>query len=662
MKIGQKSSWSNPTPGTVIDVPAGEAVELLFTCNNDQQKVVTFEIEVSGLGSWAEERAEHAVAPFDSSDLSLKIAPKPTSDLGDYPFKVRLTCGGDLVEPLGERELMLRVTEGAPVPVEAPSVQTPTETVQVADIAPEKPKPAKKPAVKKTITVAEDTPPPIEVPPPVVEEPPPPIIEEPQPEPEPEPPAPEPEPEPVVEAEPIPQHLSPEPSSGSATGPDASTPQGPSPSMPPEPIPIDLPDPDAKDPTPQRPNTPTPEPEAPSFFEPEPDVIYVEEPKPDPVPVARPEPKVVKVVDLDQTKAGPVWEDDEEEKQPFVEADSTIANPKEGTSIYARPGEKVLVRFSIKNEQSGVRTYVIQEDRALATDWIALVQDQVNITPGGSGDVSVMLTPPTNAQPATYPFTVSYGILGQPLTPTYLQLVVQAAPAVKLKAKATSGRVWVPFARAVDFDLTVESQGNADTAYRVSVKDPLADRDDKGRPKGPDDLYETPTWRYLFDRELDTLSSPSANRAPTPEQHRLKLSRKGIWWFGWVEKHKMTVMARPVTDAANGGKGENVLELTGKRWRLFPAPAFIVIPLLLLLFIMIGSGANDLRVTNGAVDDQGVYYVVGESPDQASLTADLAWEAPIYAVLKGKKVENDQALPLTSMGHTAAVDQEKIDG
>ena len=79
MKIGQQKSWSNPTPGTVIDVPAGESVELLFTCNNDQQKVLTFDLESSGLGSWAEEKTEHAVAPFDTSNLSFKITPKPTA-------------------------------------------------------------------------------------------------------------------------------------------------------------------------------------------------------------------------------------------------------------------------------------------------------------------------------------------------------------------------------------------------------------------------------------------------------------------------------------------------------------------------------------------------------------------------------------------------------
>ncbi|MFI5385541.1 MAG: hypothetical protein ACHQ50_05405 [Fimbriimonadales bacterium] len=632
MKIGQKTSWSNPTPGTVIDVPAGESVELLFTCNNDQQKVVTFELEASGLGGWADEKTEHPVAPFDTSDLAFKVTPKQTSEMGDYPFKVRLLCGGDLVEPLGERDLVLRVTEGAPVVAEEPPpvVPPPAETIQVADLAPEKPKVERKPAVKKTITVE----PQIEEPPPIADEPlPPAVVDEPQQEPE---PAPEPEPEPVFA---------------------------------PEPEPVFAPEPVAAKPEP-KPEPPVPEPPKepePTFFhEPEPEVVYVEEPqpepKPEPVPVARPEPKVVKVVDLEQTKAEAKWEDEEEEPPPPVQADHTIANPKEGTSIYARPGEKVLVRFSIRNEQSGVRTYVIQEDRSLPTDWIALVQDQVNITPGGTGDVSVMLTPPINAEPATYPFNLAYGVLGQPLAPVYLQLVVQAAPAVKLKAKATTASVWVPFARALDYQLTVESQGNADTAYRVSVKDPLAERDEQGRPKGPDDLYETSTWRYLFDRELDTLSSPSANRAPTPEQHKLKLTRKGIWWFGWVEKHRMTVVAQPVTDAANEGKGENIVELLGKRWRLFPLPGFIMIPLLVLLFIMVGSGAKDLRVTNGQTDEHGVYYVVGQKPEESTLSVSLKWDAPFYAVLRGKKVESEQAMALAGMAHTAATDSEKIDG
>jgi hypothetical protein len=256
-----------------------------------------------------------------------------------------------------------------------------------------------------------------------------------------------------------------------------------------------------------------------------------------------------------------------------------------------------------------------------------------------------MLTPPLNAEPATYPFTVAYGILGQPLTPVYLQLCVQAAPAVKLKAKANAASVWVPFARALDYQLTVESQGNADTSYRVSVKDPMAERDEQGRTKGPDDLYETPTWRYLFDRELDTLTSPSANRAPTPEQHRLKLTRKGIWWFGWIERHKMTVAARPVTDSTNGGKGENVVELAGRRWRLFPLPGFIMIPLLLLLLVMVGSGAQNLVVTNALLSGD-EYYVFGSKLDDAPASAmdvHLKWDQPVYAVIGGSKSEGVNA-------------------
>lgn len=619
-----------------IEVPAGESVELLFTCNNDQMKVVTFELEASGLGAWALEKTEHPVAPFDTSNLSFTITPKQTAELGDYPFTVRLLCGGDLVEPVGERALTLRVTEGAPVPVEEPPppvVAPPSEPIHVAAIAP----PAEKPktTVKKTITVA-----PVESgEAPIGEEPPPPIVEDPQPEPDPEP---EPEPEPIPEPEPEPEPPAPAPI--------------------PEPEPIFAPEPpkeEVMEPEPEPAPTPT-------FFEPEPEIVYVEEPKPepkpDPVPVSRPEPKVVKVVDFDQPAARGFGLDEPEEETPLqIQADATIANPPEGTSIYARPGERVLVRFSIKNEQSGVRTYVIQEDRALPIEWIALVQDQVNITPGGSGDVSVMLTPPLNAEPATYPFTVAYGILGQPLTPVYLQLCVQAAPAVKLKVKADSARVWVPFARALDYEFTVESQGNADTAYRISVKDPLAERDDQGRPKGPDDLYETPTWRYLFDREIDTLASPSANRPPTPEQHKMKLRRRGIWWFGWVEKHKMTVAARPVTDGANGGKGENVVELKGMRWRLFPLPGFITVPLAISLFILLASGATGLHISNGRVGEDGICYVVGQSTDETSLPVSLKWEAPIYAFLKGTKTENDQAKPL-SIAHSSAKDVESIQG
>jgi hypothetical protein len=142
LKIGQKQSVSNPTPGAVIEVPAGESVELLFTCNNDQPKVLTFELESSGLGSWASEKTEHAVSPFDTSNLSFVITPKRTAEMGDYPFTVRLTCGGDLVEPMGERALMLRVLEGAPIPAEP----EPPATIPVAKLAPEKPSIEENPA------------------------------------------------------------------------------------------------------------------------------------------------------------------------------------------------------------------------------------------------------------------------------------------------------------------------------------------------------------------------------------------------------------------------------------------------------------------------------------------------------------------------------------
>ncbi|MBC8064147.1 MAG: hypothetical protein H7Y17_04910, partial [Chlorobia bacterium] len=223
-------------------------------------------------------------------------------------------------------------------------------------------------------------------------------------------------------------------------------------------------------------------------------------------------------------------------------ADHVFANPKEGTVLYARPGETILVRFSVSNDQSGVRTYVLQEDRSLDSDWIALVRDQVNITPGGTGDVAFLLKPPIHAEPASYPFAVSFGILGKPLSNCYLTLTVQAAPAVTVEAKKSAVSVG-PFSKRVPFELQVASAGNSDTAYRLSVIDDSPAPD--GKPQEPVPIYETPTWQYLFDKEIDTIASPSAGRTPPPMPHRLTLQRKGIWWFGWREKHAVKLATLP---------------------------------------------------------------------------------------------------------------------
>ena len=122
---------------------------------------------------------------------------------------------------------------------------------------------------------------------------------------------------------------------------------------------------------------------------------------------------------------------------------------------------------------------MLDEDRSLPDDWITLVQDQVNLTRNGQGDVSLRLSPPLNAEPGDYPFAVTLGPQGGILTPRSLTLTVQATPAVKLTTKEKSVKIG-PIGSFADFHLTAESAGNADTAFRVAVQPPPSDSDGSG--------------------------------------------------------------------------------------------------------------------------------------------------------------------------------------
>ncbi len=385
--------------------------------------------------------------------------------------------------------------------------------------------------------------------------------------------------------------------------------------------------------------TPLPEP----VVEPEP--IPQPIPKPKPPPEPKPEPRVV----MFERKPEPEPEAEETDPTLAYASDQVLANPPEGTTLYVKPGETLLVRFNINNDQSGVRTYVLQEDRSLPSNWIALVRDQVNITPGGSGDVAFALKPPMNADPATYPFTVSYGVLGKPLTPCYLTLAVQATPATRMEVKKAAVSVG-PIGRNVPFDLTIESAGNSDTGYRISVVQEAPD--DSGEP-GLVEVYETPTWTYLFDKEFENLVSPTAGRPPPPVPHRINIARKGIWWLGWRESHKVKLRSIPVTDVTNGGKGGNTVELVASRWRILPMPWFISLPLIYILVILLGSGASDFRITNALSGEDGAYYVVGTQPEQNKLDVHLAWTAPFYSALKLNKIDQGHATPVNKSGDKA---------
>lgn len=356
-----------------------------------------------------------------------------------------------------------------------------------------------------------------------------------------------------------------------------------------------------------------------------------------PVPAAREETRDLHPVhDDDDLEVVDLQEAVEETKAPIDEP--SVLDPRDGSVLSLRPGETLLLRFSFTNTASTRRTYVIEEDRSLDPAWINIIQDQIHLDPNAPDELTARLTPPPSAEPGNYPFLIRIGPMGSVLTPCNLTLNVAATPAVRLKADAERVSAG-PFARAVDFQLSVERAGNADTAFRIAVKAPRAKAEDA--PEGGDtqepgevEVYETPAWRYLFDREMASLESPTYGRAPKPEPIRLRIQRKGTWWLGFRESHPVRVAAVPVTDPGNGGKTGNTAELTAVRWRLLPFPFFLAAPLALLALTLLGGAASDLRVIQPTYEaPDSVNYVVAV-PEKNAVRTRLTWKAPWYALLR----------------------------
>jgi hypothetical protein len=155
-------------------------------------------------------------------------------------------------------------------------------------------------------------------------------------------------------------------------------------------------------------------------------------------------------------------------------------------------------------------------------------------------------------------------------------------------------------------------------------------------------VYDTPQWRYLFDNEIETLRTPSTGRGQ-PVGVRLRLERRGAWWFGFRESHRVRVTAVPVTDKTNGGKAGNAVDLTAVRWRLIPFPALLLVPILLVMMVFLSGSAKTLDVLNAAQGaDDGQYWVVNPPGVQKQLT--LQWQAPPLAVLRLTGLSGDQQI------------------
>ena len=583
------SFMRNPAPGSVLAAPAGGRAEAEFDFINDSPEVAAFELAVEGLSpDWLAgvgPQAGAMAAASGGGSLRLTLAPPLTASVGQYDFSVRILCGGDAIAPAATLVLQVEPASEDSLLAIAPStpMTLPTEPATGAPVvfAPE-PVPMTDPPAGESSRV-ERTPTPRRRPPPVQT----PLVE----------------PSPV---EPSPIEQSPaEPS------PNGRLPVG---QTAPDPSPIFTLPPPVRSEAPPATPTPVPRPR-PAALPPEEEPVLVEH-------QAAPSRALLM----------------EEETPPEVEA--ALVDLADGGAVALRPGETRLLRFTFTNETSRETTYVLDEDQSLPGEWITLVQDQVNLMRSGKGDVSLRLSPPLNAEPGDYPFSVTLGPQGGMLTPRALTLTVQATPAVKLTSKEGTVRIG-PIASFADFHLSVESAGNADTAFRVAVLPPLASSDGEARDSKP--VYDTPQWQYLFDKEMEALRALASRQAPRPVPIRLRLQRKGPWWFGFRETHHVRVAAVPVTDAANGGKPVNTVEVTATRLRFWPMPYLTLIPLFLLLLVLSSGGADDLDVTDAQYQESDTHWVVNP-PDKPSKETTLRWHSstPLLRIT-GEKVNGSGA-------------------
>ncbi|MDQ2686572.1 MAG: hypothetical protein M3Y28_01765 [Armatimonadota bacterium] len=678
----------NPKAGAILTAPAGGQAEAEFDFLNDSPDVAAFYLEVEGLpDDWVSgvgPSFQVYVAASSGGQLRLTLTPGLMAALGEYDFKVRilsagLAVGDDLplvirVDPAPEGAVESYVEpspEPEPEPISPPPAENNGAAAQEAPVTPEPvfiPAPTPEPIPEPVSPIAKATPPVLEpepepvivptpapvlltpAPPPVLETKPAPVIEA-KPEPifAPEPvvkPAPPPvqetKPAPVVETKPEPI-FAPEPVAKPAPKPEPvqKTPLqvAPPPVVEPKPTPAPPPPPVTPKPKPvpqtpvqQTPITPKP---APTPARPAPPPPTPSRPAPPP-----PEEEAVLVDYNPRATSGgtPIaYDDDEEEKEvtePF------LMDPKDGTLIPLRPGERMLLRFPFTNLGSREQTYILDEDRSLEDGWLTLVQDQVNLTRNGTGELSFRLTPPENAEPGDYPLNITLGPQGGQLMSRALTLSMLATPAVELKTKTPSVKVG-PAAKFLEFPLSVENAGNADTAFRIAVKAPETDTPTDGAPTGSGDIYETPQWRYLFDKELESLRSPATGREPRPVPITLRVRPKGAWWFGFKQTHKFRVAAIPVTEPTNCGKPGNSLELTAIRSRWLPFPALFLLLLIPISMLFFSGGASDLTVTNAQYtqvntggDLNGNAYWVVEPTNSNTKPVHLTWEARPLALLR----------------------------
>lgn len=340
----------------------------------------------------------------------------------------------------------------------------------------------------------------------------------------------------------------------------------------------------------------------------------------EPIKIAPKLQEVTVVNDIPSTKSTPNLP-----KIPPPDADVQVIDPENMHTIHALPGQKVLIRFTFHNSGRQTCTYILDEDARLQLPqgWLDRIQTQVNLNPNVEGEIFCLIRVPSSASPHEYPFALYIGpqdSKGHVEQKTFT-LRIQATPAVKIEAAQTMMKAG-PFGHSADFQLRVSNAGNAETAFRMSIRSDEEDEPAVGDPEKPG-IHESGNWIYYFDKEIDDLRPAAPGRPIEPRQVRLRIRRQHHWWWGFREDHTTTITAVPVTDASNGKTPGNATQVTIRQWRLLPFPYALLVPIVFLIIFLAGH-ANDLQVTNG-LEEPGTsaFYVFGPP----HMSANISWKA-----------------------------------
>lgn len=398
-----------------------------------------------------------------------------------------------------------------------------------------------------------------------------------------------------------------------------------------------------------------------------PQAIKKDPPKlPDPTPqqITQPtQPQVEEPVFYEPPAIEPPIQPETDAVDPFPDFDVVlfVAEGSKVPTIRLSPGQKALLRFGFTSTRLG--TYAIEEDYSLPQGWIHLIASHENIPRGATGERRATISIPLGTKPKTFQLEIRVGPEDDALTPYEIVLVVEPSLAVTIGAEQPCTVVG-PGVRDAAFSLSVNNAGNADTGYRIQV----TEVDETGRPEP---VFETTDWRYLVDKEVENLKSPTSNAKPVPQSHTLIVRRKGTWWnFGWVESHQLKVYAAPVTAQTDTITDQNSVDLTVKRWRILPMPWYLCAGVLALLLPIVGGKPSNLQITNGFPADEeinngkAISYVLdtGAHLDtKADIEVRATYEAPFFSWLKRDRSEEPVSGPKGEIRDMVEVPADKYD-